>query len=340
LVNEAEQIIQDTLKDTRLPDRLRASLTALHAELVVVRASTPTHVDLSNTLPGAWQMFEAVVADTSVRPRDRLRIAIRWADLAENIDKRSALLAYRHAVEILPQIGYIGEDLMGRVQALRQARDLAPRAISSALDIGEVKLAIELMEQSRGVLWQQSLYLRPPLYLLPAQFACQLAEISNTLDSGETTSTERRQAAESFQSIVREVRNEPGCESFLLPRTYDQLVGELPEGYFVWLIPQRAHCDVVIVDSQARAEPIHFRHAGLDLDRLQTIARAFTTVHAHALRLVDRKAQPAPLLTINGVSQNHELLLEELWTNLVQTVLRTLNIDVSKPHFLTPKSVS
>jgi hypothetical protein len=330
LVDEAEDIIHAALKDDQVLDHLRASLKALQAELQIVRASMhDAPVDLS----AAWHAFETIVSDASARPRDRLRIAIRWATLAEGIDAKSALLAYQHAVDVLPQVGYIGEDLMGRVQALRQARDLAPRAASFALGIGDVEQAIQLLEHSRGVLWQQSLHLRPPLHLLPPHLASQLADVSKTLDSNDTNATERRKSAERFQSIIQEIRSEPGYENFLLPRTYDQLVRQLPEGFFVWLIPSKAHCDVVIVDSRANPQTIHFRHAGLNLDRLQAIATAFGTVHVSALRSIDRKTRPAPLPKNGGTSQSHELLLEELWTSLVQKVIRTLDMPVSVFHF-------
>jgi tetratricopeptide (TPR) repeat protein len=326
LAEEAEDLIRDELKDDQLLDHLRASLTALQAELVVVRSGIQA---IPIDLAVAWQMFETIMTDTSARPRDRLRIAIRWATLAESIDAKSALLAYRRAVDVLPQVGYIGEDLIGRSQALREARDLAPRTASFALGAGEVKKAIELLEHSRGVLWQQSLYLRPPLHLLPPHLVPQFAEVSKTLDSSETNAAERRQAAERFQSIVLEIRRQPGYENFLLPRTYDQLVGQLPEGYAVWLIPHKSHCDIIIINSRARTQPIHFRHGDLNLDRLQAIASAFTTLHASALRSIDRKTRPAPLPKNNGTSSSHEPLLEELWASLVQRIIRTLDVLVS-----------
>jgi hypothetical protein len=331
LVDEAEDIIHAALKDDQVLDHLRVSLKALQSELQIVRASMhDALVDLS----AAWHAFEAIVSDTSARPRDRLRIAIRWATLAEGIDAKSALLAYQHAVDVLPQVGYIGEDLMGRVQALRQARDLAPRAASFALGIGDVEQAIQLLEHSRGVLWQQSLHLRPPLHLLPPHLASQLADVSKTLDSNETNATERRKAAERFQSIIQQVRSEPGYENFLLPRTYDQLVRQLPEGFVVWLVPSKSHCDVIIIESRNKTQVTHFRHAGLNLDRLQAIATAFTTVHASALRSIDRKTRPAPLPKSDGTSQSHELLLEELWTSLVQKIIRSLDVPVSMCQLL------
>jgi hypothetical protein len=335
LVDEAEDIIHDALKDEQVLDHLKTSLKALRAELEVVRSSMQAiPVDLAI----AWQKFETIVTNSSIRPRDRLRIAIRWATLAEGIDTKSALVAYRHAVDILPQVGYIGKDLMGRVQALRQARDLVPRAASLALGIGEVKRAIELLEHSRGVIWQQSLHLRPPLHLLPPHHASQLADISKTLDSSETDASKRRQAAERFQSIVLEIRREPGHENFLLPRTYDQLVERLSAGFVVWLIPSKTHCDVIIIDSRARPQTIHFRHAGLNLDRLQAIATAFTAVHASALRSIGRKARPVYLPKSEDASQSHESLLEELWTSLVQKIIRTLDVPVSMCQLLEKHS--
>jgi hypothetical protein len=331
LANEAEDIIIDALKDEQMLDHLKVSLKALQAELQVVRFSIhDAIIDLSV----AWNILEAIVTNTSARPRDRLRIAIRWATLAESIDVNPALLAYRHAVNILPQVGYIGEDLMGRVQALRQARDLAPRAASHALSIGDVKQAIELLEHSRGVLWQQSLHLRSPLHLLPPHLSSQLTDVSKTLDSSKMSSAERRQAADMFQSIVLEIRTEPGHEQFLLPRTYGQLAGRLPQGFVVWLIPNKTHCDIIMVDSRRRPQATHFRHAGLNLDRLHTIATAFTTVHASALRSIDRKTRPAPLPKNEGTSQSHESLLEELWSSLVQKVIRTLDVPVSNCQLL------
>jgi hypothetical protein len=325
LAEEAEDLIRDELKDDQLLDHLRASLTALQAELVVVRSGIQA---IPIDLAVAWQMFETIVTDTSARPRDRLRIAIRWATLAEGIDAKSALLAYQHAVGVLPQVGYIGEDLMGRVQALRQARDLVPCAASFALGIGEVKQAVALLEHGRGVLWQQSLHLRPPLHLLPSDLASQLADISKTLDSSETNAFRRRQAAERFRSIILEIRSEPGHENFLLPRTYGQLAGGLPEGFVVWLIPSKHHCDIVIVDSRRRPQATHFRHVGLNLDQLKATATAFTQARACAWRSIDRNIRPVHFTQSHGPSKTHELLLRELWKSLVEKIVQKLGVPV------------
>jgi hypothetical protein len=325
LLDEAEDILLEALKNETL-GYMKAPLMALQAKLHSVRALV---LGMPFDLKASWHILEAVVTDASARPRDRLRIAIRWAAMAEKVDSKTAMFAYRHAVDILPQVGCLGEDLVGRVQALRQARDLAPRSASFALGLGEVEQAVELLEHSRGVLWRQSLHLRPPLHLLPPYLAAQLAEVVKQLDGGETDSSQRQKAAQRFQRIIQEVREQSGCEEFSLPRTYDQLVGRLPDGYVVWLIPRKAHCDIVILNTRIRTRPVHLRHAGLNLDRLHAIASAFMTVHAFALRSVNRKTRPAPLPKINDAFPSHDLLLEELWTSLVQMVIQALDIPVS-----------
>jgi hypothetical protein len=156
------------------------------------------------------------------------------------------------------------------------------------------------------------------LHLLPSDLASQLADISKTLDSSETNAFRRRQAAERFQSIVLEIRSEPGHENFLLPRTYGQLAGGLPDGFVVWLIPSKHHCDIIIVDSRRRPQATHFRHVGLILDQLQATATAFTQAHI----------RPVHFTQSHGPPKTHELLLKELWKSLVEKIVQRLGVPV------------
>ncbi|WP_143271418.1 tetratricopeptide repeat protein [Amycolatopsis echigonensis] len=119
-------------------------------------------------------------------PVVRITAARAWGALAaEKGDDTSAAEALSAAVSILPSATWHGLDRVTREYHLSNAAGLAADAAASALNVGEVGRAVELLDQGRSVLWLSLLHIRTDLSDLARvtpTLAARLDEIRRVLD--------------------------------------------------------------------------------------------------------------------------------------------------------------
>ena len=114
-------------------------------------------------LDKAMAAYRDAVKCESAPACDRFRAAKSWAGHADSCHK-SALEAYRAAIELLPRLAMLGLNLHSRHQALKSGSDgLARDAAACAVRSGQLEMAVELLEEGRGVFWSQALQLRTPI---------------------------------------------------------------------------------------------------------------------------------------------------------------------------------
>jgi hypothetical protein len=153
---------------------------------------------------------------------------------------------------------------------------LPSRVAASALRLGHVETAIELLEQSRGVMWTQSLHLRTPLSLVPEIHKGRLAALMADLeqDIGDDP-LQRRIKAKAFEALAHEIRSVSGYSGFLSPQPFHELAQSATKGYVVILIPSAMTCDVVIVsETMPKSKPRHLQLPALNIGRLRDLAQA------------------------------------------------------------------
>ncbi|EKM60632.1 uncharacterized protein PHACADRAFT_203794 [Phanerochaete carnosa HHB-10118-sp] len=98
----------------------------------------------------------------------RLQTATHWASLAHDRNHPSTLEAYRTGLELLEQNFAYFPTLEMQHEAVREAGSLSSNGAAYAISQGDIKLAVEMLEQGRATLWSQVRRLRTPLDQLAA----------------------------------------------------------------------------------------------------------------------------------------------------------------------------
>ncbi|KDN33634.1 hypothetical protein RSAG8_13278, partial [Rhizoctonia solani AG-8 WAC10335] len=144
---------------------------------------------------GVGNESERVVLDSSTEqtsqlltgsPRDKFRYALNWANLASKQSLLNPMEAYQTTINLLPQFIWLGATANQRYQDLSTIKNLAVNACFAAIQSSNFPLALEWLEHTRCVVWNQSLALRSPLdqlYSSHPDLATQLETISNQLHS-------------------------------------------------------------------------------------------------------------------------------------------------------------
>jgi hypothetical protein len=264
----------------------------------------------------------------------RVRQCLEWAETARLIGElKLEMRAYRHAVALLPQLVFLGGDIGTMLEALQLVEGVSARAAVLALDMDDVPSAIELLEETRGVVWSQSLRLRAEPEEVPPQHAEAFAHnLGGLKKAGKPV--ERRKHAKDLEEIIKQIRQVNGCERFLLPRRYAELRACASHGTIVLVIPSDTATDVILIPS-LEAEPIHLRLSALKLARVQELtakmkrssdqARNSTSEEQRGMKKVE--VGDARLLKAE-LGDAYVRLLRELWTELVHPVISRLGFQV------------
>ncbi|KAF8121583.1 CHAT domain-containing protein [Boletus edulis] len=232
----------------------------------------------------------------------RFRASRIWILWARRICHSSLLRAYSIAINLLPQLAWIG-------LSLTRPADVVREAAAVALDSGFPELAVKWLEQGRSILRgsYEQLSLRELSAALDDAGATREKSLSTFLESTDDamhhpTRTHRKLAIER-DKLLQEIRRLPGFERFLLPKDFPQLL--------VMLNAAETRCDALIL----LADVDHVIHWAA---RLQNTLRALLG-NARITRFDDRKGK---LATAGGGSW--ESLLSTLWNGVVKPVLDAL----------------
>ncbi|KAF8125430.1 CHAT domain-containing protein [Boletus edulis] len=175
----------------------------------------------------------------------RHRASLHWILCAQYIRHHTLLHAYSCAINLLPQLAWIGLPLAQRYSELKQGATVVRWAAAAALDWGLPELAVEWLEQGRSVVWGELLQLRSSYEELSSVHpghACRLRELSAALEHAGTYSRNPTQSTvhctqESLEKeadrhrklaierdkLLQDIRRLPGYERFLLPKDFSQL---------------------------------------------------------------------------------------------------------------------
>ncbi|KAF8132505.1 TPR-like protein [Boletus edulis] len=121
---------------------------------------------------------------------DRFHATRNWISCARRMRHPSLLHAHSIAINLLPQLAWIGLSLTHRYAELKQGADVVREAAAAALDSGLPELAVEWLEQGRSIVWGELLQLRGSYDQLSSahpDHACRLRELSAALDDAGAT---------------------------------------------------------------------------------------------------------------------------------------------------------
>jgi hypothetical protein len=267
---------------------------------------------------------------------DRLELVLAWADAAHYAKQDATeMRAYQLIVSFLTPMACLGEEVATQVEALQLAEGLACRAAATFLTCGNIHGAIELLEQSRGVVWNQTLRLKTPISSVPPDYADDFARITGALKqtSNDTTdaATRRRDSASELDRLLERIRQVEGYERFLLPRAYLELKSCTSHGFVVLVIPSDTCTDILVMRSE-EVTPTHLRLPSIQVRRLQDWTAELKRSCDHSRAAVSRDSERIGYKVTEPLppprAQAHLKVLRELWTEVVQPILASLGLEV------------
>jgi tetratricopeptide (TPR) repeat protein len=246
---------------------------------------------------------------------------------------------YSQIIGILPLAANFGIDHKARLRAVVGTDSIARNAASRAVLVGRVSMAIETLEEGRGVFWTQTLHLRTTAFdRVPKDDSEKLQRLLLLLDRathGTETSElsaaqrerelgSRRHLNEQTQSLIAKIRGYPGLNRFLLPSAFDAVFASLPDGFVVIVnTSEVAHHALLLhrPTGLATSVGLDFPHTGFDSTSLKAKlprdgASTFDVESSRAMRLS------------SGEIESLDYVLRLLWTSIVWPVINRLGLKV------------
>ncbi|MEV4021064.1 CHAT domain-containing tetratricopeptide repeat protein [Nonomuraea angiospora] len=247
-------------------------------------------------LEAALDALRTAANNTTAPAVNRVLAAQLWGELAaEAGDLVDAREGFSKAVRLLPILAWRGITRADQERRLLQFSGLARDAAALAVTTGQPELAVELLDQGRGVLWAQLRATRSDLGSIRERLpklALRLDELRDQFDlppeKDPTTfaapePVDKSRLASEWDQIVATVQEHDA--DFLAPRRFDQLAVAAAEGPVVVVNISAYGCDALIVT----------------LDGIQTVPLPAVTpealaVHHESLRLAYQRQGLAAVL--------------------------------------------
>ncbi|KAF7984563.1 hypothetical protein HWV62_13771 [Athelia sp. TMB] len=272
------------LKDLQEAIRLKSAAIELLAEAnprkAEMRQSLATSIlaqpDLSpDTVLTALELLQSAAHHANASSLSRLHAALKWASEARIHNSNSIMTAYSTALELLdrclisrPTVE-MQREFLASVESV--PRSLASDAAASAIGLGKLERAIELLEQGRSILWTKMRGYRNPLEDLRHKNAElaeefenastqleQLALSSETADvslvspptqqiSLEKQMQKHRTLSEQREHLLQTIRGLDGFSGFLRAVPFETLLSAASEGPLIIVNISSYRSDAIIL---------------------------------------------------------------------------------------------
>jgi CHAT domain-containing protein/tetratricopeptide (TPR) repeat protein len=248
-----------------------------------------------------------------------LSAARAWIRAAEHFQHPTILLAHETGLRLLIQHLAALPSLPQHLVILKKlTSSLAVDAFSACLRHGAPACAVELLEQGRGVFWNQLTRLDSPLddvvvssltgKTLADEFARLALLIRNALKSpGEDQHELVCRLNLKLQTVVADIRDLPGSSHFLLPLPFHDLQCAASGGPVIIVNASQYGCDALIVFFNR--DPVH-----IPLQITQQDARHLST----ELHTLTARAKSA------DVTKELAFFLRKLWDQIVSPIVDCL----------------
>ncbi|KAG1871600.1 hypothetical protein F4604DRAFT_1925962 [Suillus subluteus] len=282
----------------------------------------------SNSLNAAMHHFKAAANVVSAGLLPRLRVSLHWVRHARQHSHDTQLEAYATSMQLLDAYMSMTASVSSCHNAMKAfPSTLAIDAASCALHGGDVRHAVELLEQGRTIIWTQMTQLHTPLDSLQihsdhaAALMKRFRDLSSLLDKPpasypegtsrvnvEAEETRYRCLVEDWNGVVEEIQKIEGFSRFLLPPLYFDLQDAARDGPIIVLIASMSSCDAIIIPHNQPPTGIQLPTNWEKLLRL-----------VHALQeAVEKDASP------KGNQSALIKALRELWDDVVRLVVKNL----------------
>jgi hypothetical protein len=304
------------------------------------------HFDWLNdhtTLQKAISVYALAACSTTGPAHIRFDAASKWAKYAKIGQNSSPMDAYHVALDLLPELAWLGLSIVDRHHHLLKAGEVVRDGAAVAIASDQPEKAVEWLEQGRSVIWGQFLNLRSPVDALKhshPKLAHRLVSLSAQLEGSATRTTR-----ESIQSgpqpslesvanrahrnshergmLLKEIRQLEGFERFLFPKNISELSAAAQEGPVVILNISNDQCDALILVPGLHDEVMHIPLSDFKPESAGSMAQSLRVLVGRSERLVmTREGQKNP-------EDAFALNLSQLWNQVVKPVLDALAITVS-----------
>ncbi|KAG2750405.1 TPR-like protein [Suillus brevipes Sb2] len=196
----------------------------------------------------------------------RLRASLQWVHHADQHRHGTELEAYATSIQLMDAYMSTTASVSSRHNAMQDfPGTLAVDAASCALRSGDVRRAVELLEQGRTIIWTQMTRLRTPLDSLQTcgdhavTLMHRFRDLSSLLNKPpvshadgtsrvgvEAEETRYRRLVEDWDGVVEEIRKIEGFSRFLLPPLFADLQEAARDGPIIVLVASTS-CDAIII---------------------------------------------------------------------------------------------
>ncbi|KEP45080.1 aromatic di-alanine and TPR containing protein [Rhizoctonia solani 123E] len=307
-------------------------------------------------LQDALRSFRLASRSSAGAPKDRFQYARLWAKHASEHGLLNCIEAYQTTIDLLPQFVWLGTTSTQRYEDLSRTADLAVEAASAAISSSNYALALEWLEHTRCVVWNQYLMLRSPLDRLQSShpaLAARLYKVAHQLHSAssesresralsfdsmveEQVAREHRRLATEYDKLLTQARSLPDFEDFLRPMRSNGLVRAARNGPIVVINCHRNCCDALIISPQQD----FISHLPLPNFTRKKAQDAYSKIE-QLLRHRGLRERGIRLLQEAGPEPEDEFrtVLAMLWNDVVKPVLEFLgymnNVSAeSLPHII------
>jgi tetratricopeptide (TPR) repeat protein len=318
------------------------------AELQLLEGSSPGHLRRAlHYLSQVLSTNEGSPGDLLRRTTPTVRIALRilrsvQAEAMLEEISHAALQICRQMVDLLPLVANFSLNLSDRLRELKEIEPLGVDAATQAVALSQPEIALEILEQARGIFWSQALHLRDPhLEQLPPDMAHELEALMHDLDQDVTSDDvhagilmRRHQQSNRVQQILRQVRQMPHLERFLLGPSFADLTLAAAKGPIVVLTGHETHCNAIILLGPT-GSTICLPLPDITSDAIRDMSVQLNPCDA---RQIAKPQKGNRHMSISYPRQTPavEAILHTLWWAIVKPVIDAIGIKV-KPAFASTK---
>ncbi|KAF8139242.1 CHAT domain-containing protein [Mycena galopus ATCC 62051] len=292
-------------------------------------------LSIESDLDNAILHFSVAACSNTGPTHVRFHACTIWAQSKRiQEDFATAMDAYRVAMNLVPELAWLGLSVSDRHHHLLEASEIVRDAAAVAIISGHYSQAVEWLEQGRSVIWNQVLNLRTPTDFLKKllslsfkldQSGTRTADLESTKDSQlqslQSIADQAHQNALAREKLIKQIQRLEGFERFLLPKNISELYQAAQKGPVVMLNSTETRCDALILKPGHNNEVIHIPLTNFQSKDVNRIAQSLD----HLVREDDRLgARREGQLRPDDEFTQH---LSELWTGIVKPVLEGLAIQ-------------
>ncbi|KAG9121760.1 hypothetical protein FRC07_002151, partial [Ceratobasidium sp. 392] len=268
--------------------------------------SSYRHYGGLDSMKSALDYYKQAALQPTGDLRHQFQAARSWATLAASHSHLDPLPAYTRAMELVPQVAWLGAPVEQRYEHIVSMRAISAEAAAFACSVGEYDIALEWMEAGRSIVWRQMLQLRTPfddLAAIDPVLAENLKRVSQELNelsvrstedsdmvidgfSAEWASQRHRRLADEWEDLLAKAKRVLEFNDFLMPKKATELRLAACDGLVVVINVHAARSDALVLRPRSSViELVHLPQLGIqsandaraclleEIDRTQTHLR-------------------------------------------------------------------